>query len=1246
MNNITYAVSVDVNNPIIPYNVYVASVLDSNVRYLEITLYQNGNAIALSNEATATASLVTDNVLIDDSVECTISNNIITVPLEDLQRHGNLDVQVTVTEDTQVLAIPFPIQVKVTPNIAEGAQVDENSMGSYAEVVQEIAEARGTYDSLDEKLRRLAAEVAAEVAALSGEASGSSVFITPEMFGAQGATEIDKAIRTDLERLEKIARLTANNGDTTALFTEIAADIGDGKIVTPQSFDGENPDYAAALEYDLTQKKAAFDAAAAHDTELIQAAINTAVAGNIPFRATQGKVYAVNNTININISNPEYKIGVFDFNGACLKAAYGCTLDRLLYYYTNDYPAGGARSWYQHAKVTVKSLIIDGNGENAHTGMFIGRSYGAVFEKINVYNTRRGIYMQYSTESIIRDCFMRRDENLDVRDQLDIDPLTGQNSLKHAATYKTESREEILDGDLIDPVKTLCVGIEYYGSDAFIEDCVTVNYVIGIRVEGSDNKITGCHPWNVTSSQIYSSVCFFTAGNNYFSNCTCDRFRIGVYLHYLSTNIFVNTLFTNKDASDLTDCESYCWFFNERYAKKAAGASVKALNTKINGNLRDTQHRYLNWCNSDYAYFIDDMNTTEGYAIGGYVPSINEGDKARYRKIEQITGANARVIAALDGCAEAADTENANNSGVSSVGILRANANSIVSFADNGVLKHSIKGKTVGKMSRIIMGMGGTYIRGHKYYISFQYKSAPTRYKIGDTIQTETVDGQTVYKALPVKFRVYNGKESFITLESDNTEHHFTHIFEADDYGDDLTNTSVVIGICDTTFEPVDDEGESLSSSVLTDYLTISNVCVWDISNVARYLFESDEAFKNRVYELFFPLSNNVRDYTPKNVTAESSENIAFVSLRYPLNFSTYNGEDVYTVRYDGHGRAVFKYTAVDQLSDVSGVAASAVIPVTDRKLCFDAILASDYVPQAPANENDTVRNTFALLYADAPAGYKDAQAEWVYDRTHSTVAVTVPREAGTMTLKVLKCPITVTLSSFRLSDELKCDQLILDSGKIQPVYNGGEIYAVLKGSAGTQGFARALPTVLINTTPNLVFNAETATDIMLSGKVDKVDGKGLSTNDYTTAEKNKLGGIEAQANKTVVDSSLSGSSTNPVQNKIVKAALDGKYEKPSGGIPKTDLASAVQTSLGKADTALQSYTEQYTGTITGITMNGASKGTSGVVNLGTVITSHQDISGKLNIAQGVANSGKFLVVGSDGNVTLTTLSAWQGGNY
>lgn len=41
-------------------------------------------------------------------------------------------------------------------------------------------------------------------------------------------------------------------------------------------------------------------------------------------------------------------------------------------------------------------------------------------------------------------------------------------------------------------------------------------------------------------------------------------------------------------------------------------------------------------------------------------------------------------------------------------------------------------------------------------------------------------------------------------------------------------------------------------------------------------------------------------------------------------------------------------------------------------------------------------------------------------------------------------------------------------------------------------------------------------TTVDLSGKVDKVAGKGLSTNDYTTAEKTKLAGIAEDANKYV----------------------------------------------------------------------------------------------------------------------------------
>ena len=77
--------------------------------------------------------------------------------------------------------------------------------------------------------------------------------------------------------------------------------------------------------------------------------------------------------------------------------------------------------------------------------------------------------------------------------------------------------------------------------------------------------------------------------------------------------------------------------------------------------------------------------------------------------------------------------------------------------------------------------------------------------------------------------------------------------------------------------------------------------------------------------------------------------------------------------------------------------------------------------------------------------------------------------------------------------------------------------------------------------------NLCTVLKTVLSNKVDKVSGKGLSTNDYTTAEKNKLAGIAAGANKTIVDSALSATSTNPVQNKAVGLKFQGVDSEISG---------------------------------------------------------------------------------------------------
>lgn len=61
-----------------------------------------------------------------------------------------------------------------------------------------------------------------------------------------------------------------------------------------------------------------------------------------------------------------------------------------------------------------------------------------------------------------------------------------------------------------------------------------------------------------------------------------------------------------------------------------------------------------------------------------------------------------------------------------------------------------------------------------------------------------------------------------------------------------------------------------------------------------------------------------------------------------------------------------------------------------------------------------------------------------------------------------------------------------------------------------------------------------------LATKVTIETGKGLSENNYTNEEKTKLAGIEAGANKTIIDTAMSETSVNPVQNKTVKSYVDG----------------------------------------------------------------------------------------------------------
>ena len=97
-------------------------------------------------------------------------------------------------------------------------------------------------------------------------------------------------------------------------------------------------------------------------------------------------------------------------------------------------------------------------------------------------------------------------------------------------------------------------------------------------------------------------------------------------------------------------------------------------------------------------------------------------------------------------------------------------------------------------------------------------------------------------------------------------------------------------------------------------------------------------------------------------------------------------------------------------------------------------------------------------------------------------------------------------------------------------------------------------------------------------GNADTVDGKHAS--DFAlasdvTALQTKVGDIAVSEQISIAVSSKANSvHTHAISDVIgLSDELDSKYEKPSTGITKSDLASAVQNSLSKADTAIQSLT-------------------------------------------------------------------------
>lgn len=176
-----------------------------------------------------------------------------------------------------------------------------------------------------------------------------------------------------------------------------------------------------------------------------------------------------------------------------------------------------------------------------------------------------------------------------------------------------------------------------------------------------------------------------------------------------------------------------------------------------------------------------------------------------------------------------------------------------------------------------------------------------------------------------------------------------------------------------------------------------------------------------------------------------------------------------------------------------------------------------------------------------------------------------------------------------------------------------------------------------------------------IDNKVDKVDGKQLSTEDFTTALKDKLNSLnnydDTEINEAIntlredFDALVGGDTTTAIKsfNEVI-AFLDGISDTQDLAGIISSIEQQIATKMDKTTLATVATSGNYNdltdkptipsevtestvsnwgftknnGTVTSVKINGSTKASSnGIVDLGTVITEHQDISGKVDKVNG-----------------------------
>lgn len=751
---------------------------------------------------------------------------------------------------------------------------------------------------------------------------------------------------------------------------------------------------------------------------------------NFTFKATRYQNYGVTTPIDIDMSNVPNSDGVINFNGAKI-TAISDKMQYVLSYKTTGTENG---SYIHHAKTTLTNVVIECNHEKAHTGLYIPYSAGTLFSNINIFGCRRGILLAGGFESTITHCFVRRNGDDDIVAKMDPDddgiPLENWNDTLKDVFPEHNRGESMVDGK-IDLVKTQCVGFEMRVSDSFMNDCISVDCIVGARITQGDNKITGFHPWNAACvQQLKHSCCVLTTGNNYFSNLTCDRFYIGVYCLYNIPNFFTNTLFTNQPTANFNgDFDTFCWYINPDYAIRSNGGTVYANNTSVKGNTNTTGLKLnLNWCNLTYNC-IHDINT-HGKNVLNYIPHIDSRNKKNgtTNNISNVTAdtygrirSTNDTIKLDEKCNNSLFTAGTTNAGASNNTVYGANCSFECAFDNDEAWIKMLKAKDLTKSAfMIISGSQSahfTLVNGHRYLFSCKYKTTSNFARIYVS-RSPNIYPTTI-------------------MEPDGNEHLWWDMI---DYSN---NMQWYIGFND---------GANANNNI-----SITNIRCYDITNIPRYFLENTGAYFKRVTDFI--------GGAMLSVTVPIRDDISFVSIPMPLEFGknptiaasakNYDAlSDFYTVRYTAEGKPMIwchKNTIVNPPNPNLYFENWCEVEFNNAMFAYFSTYMTDY------------KNNFSFYLVKNNGD--DYFPLYILSGGPNDGSFAIDRFDGERFILKLRSKINTNdepaiLTSFRANYDDGCDSPIVDNGNVIPIFENGGIYPILKGSGENEDYMRELPTI------------------------------------------------------------------------------------------------------------------------------------------------------------------------------------------